>query len=1742
MANPLIQIKVRGDQQGKERLISDLREIGKVADDVNKRTSNLFRGAGKSAQGVRHLSSANKEFNQQAKSAAQSAQVFQKQILAQEKAVRSTRNQVVTLNTRMKELGGGRAQGAVRNLSSEFKRYQQVLRGGARSQETFNKAQLRMRDALAKARRSAAKFNKEAGQRGKKSVDRWKLAVEDMTKSVQVALGPLSGVAARITALSALFNKNNAIIAGSIGGLIGFGAALTKVVAAGSTAERDMLRFNALLETTGRQAQITSEELNQMARDFGKETLGAATQAREALSFLLAAEMPVDEFRRILDISQGLVSVQGDIISNTRLVVRALAEPGESLSRLHSRTGAFNEETRDMIKNMAETGDVAGATSEILRRLANFQTLALEEGQGLAGQFDRLTENLTMFFEEAATTSDVTGGVSSALSDVNDEIELLIDNQEVMTSISKTFAGAVRVAGEAVKFLATNIETLASVIGLFVGGKIGIAAISTLSRAASAAKAAATSMSVLSGAALGLTAALKTLMKGFLGPIGLAWGLVEGYKALFGNSKDVSSAIEDSAKSFDSAANAQREYKELTDETAESVGKLAAEERKAFEERLERSIADARNRIAEIEFRSEGSRVEFDGDVPKFVSGVEEGSEDAQKIATIREEMDRYKETLREVKATTDEVIGVNSFFSKNIDFLSTTLEKLEGKWVEGKDEMQKWREAGENVKTSIASIDRLIATLNESGKANTEQGQKQMDTLQGLRDRFVGVQQALANSNPEQEAFNERMQEGRESIVEITKELTTKKRALQEELGLVEKTTDAQKEWNDIISNIPSELRKEFPEIVERLREIHNETTVLAQEKSLQKFSDSATKSLAELREELGLISDKAADIKELDDLIEQLESIEGLEVPDSLADSLEKLSGTENFDIVADRIKEIFKAFKESGGGPQAVETFNKKLEELGITASEAAEEAGKSWEKVGKEIGMTVANHMGDALKEEFGGDGPGAKLMEDIGGQIGEKMGGAIGRVIGEVIGNIVGDFFDDLFGSDNPGVRTFNIQANQPSLSNLDQSRQGPFGGISTGGVWNVDAEEIEEMLDTLVEFDRRIAEIFDPSDYEAITAAFADFNQTFREAGATAEEVMQQRLLTAVRAVEPGFAAIIQQFGELEDQIEVLNSLVFLRDDFPAHLDRMSRSLGASDFRQASIDLEEMNDRVDNLSTAMEQAIASGDPRRIQAAAEQLSQNIMQRYEMEADLVNGLVDRIEELRQKINDLKASIAEVSFAQEQFNSEIDQAIAEMTGGDVTSILRDNISGLREQVTTLRDIEGAGDQALSTVEQLVGAIDQWLQSAIASAQSAAQEQLDALASEREEIMQRGQERAQARGRAAQAAARAEQARRKAMTDALKEQINLLEAWKDLAEDMQERIDDMRLSQTNPLAAQGRFQIATQRVASIRQEFQSATGQDRVEAAERLADAIEDRLGLGKEIFQRPSPEFVSLFNESISEITKLRDIAEREAEDLPNLQERLNQLQDATNNSVRAGNSQRVILSGREQQRLEEIKEEEEQIREDLESKIEELRAEAAEQYEWARGQGNGIYDSQLTDLNTELNAATAELLQNRMRLNNIIRHFNNPQNYLNSRLELARSHLESIDSAIQSFLSAVTGTTSGGGDGGIGVGGGGGRGTPRPGWGFNNGGSFMVGGEPGIDRNIVAFRATRGERVDITPAGETGQAPIVIEDNRTLQFNNVTREDAEFIKRVIRKDADENAAIYERKLKKVRRSSS
>ena len=81
------------------------------------------------------------------------------------------------------------------------------------------------------------------------------------------------------------------------------------------------------------------------------------------------------------------------------------------------------------------------------------------------------------------------------------------------------------------------------------------------------------------------------------------------------------------------------------------------------------------------------------------------------------------------------------------------------------------------------------------------------------------------------------------------------------------------------------------------------------------------------------------------------------------------------------------------------------------------------------------------------------------------------------------------------------------------------------------------------------------------------------------------------------------------------------------------------------------------------------------------------------------------------------------------------------------------------------------------------------------------------------------------------------------------------------------------------------------------------------------------------------------------------------------------------------------------------------------------------------------------------------------------------------------------------------------------------------------GFNEGADFMVGGTGGVDKNVVAFRASRGERVQVTPAGKESS-----DGGNTVVFN-ITTPDVESF----RKSESQMAVRAQRMLARGQRNS-
>lgn len=333
---------------------------------------------------------------------------------------------------------------------------------------------------LNKAKKDLNQFGKEskrAGDRVKKttqSTGGLSDKMTDLSKSVQVALGPLSGVAARLTAITALANRNTAAIAGVIGGLIAFAAAAGKVIKTGLEVEKQLFQIEGRLKATGGAVGLTTKQLDEMAISLGKNTLTSASEARKAiLTLMTATNLTGKEFERALKIAQDFAALGfGNLQRSAQQLARIFEDPIANLELLRRKNITFDVVEKRRITTLINLGKRQEANLLILSKFATFLGAAEEEAKGLAGAFDTMAETTTNFLAEVALTS----GSLQGLGDEIREITAAFDAQIKQTGAVQRFGAAVRgvVVGlaKALVFVVTHFDKIVVIIGGFIAGRL----------------------------------------------------------------------------------------------------------------------------------------------------------------------------------------------------------------------------------------------------------------------------------------------------------------------------------------------------------------------------------------------------------------------------------------------------------------------------------------------------------------------------------------------------------------------------------------------------------------------------------------------------------------------------------------------------------------------------------------------------------------------------------------------------------------------------------------------------------------------------------------------------------------------------------------------------------------------------------------------------------------------------------------------------------------------------------------------------------------------------------------------------------------------------------------------------------------------------------------------------------------------------------------------------------------------
>ncbi len=553
---------------------------------------------------------------------------------------------------------------------------------------------------------------------------------------------------------------------------------------------------------------------------------------------------------------------------------------------------------------------------------------------------------------------------------------------------------------------------------------------------------------------------------------------------------------------------------------------------------------------------------------------------------------------------------------------------------------------------------------------------------------------------------------------------------------------------------------------------------------------------------------------------------------------------------------------------------------------------------------------AGDRGQALAASYGGMGAMIGGYAAAGSSLGPW-----GAVIGAVVGILAG-IFSDPSGNAN---RTASFGTNPAGeYSYRGRSAFGSFGTFDDRWFSDEDmGQQMQQFLAGLATIENRFAGILTTAERNSVRTALSgssvySFGEEHADFGATLSAITRDRMTAMIRAVMPGFEHFISELeGSGEDFVNAAQALIGLRDASKTLAQAIAEISGNS-VAMLTASLDAMNSRVSRAEEAVNEAFAANDPTQIFQAEQDLTTAVLERYRAEIDMVRQLEAAMRQLEQEAHQFALNIAG------RINA---------VGGS-----RDIGAIAMGRATTLRGRVGTGPLAnqIQDLEGYVGAIDTWY---------------NARRSQIERDIAAQQE-------AAKAVAQAQYAAAQARIAQLQTELELAGQFQQVLDRARGMIDDMRLSSANPLHALGRLSMAQGDVAQLREEWQGATGQARVDAANHLLEAIQRTRDLGQETLQRPSPEWEALYNELMADLTAVESDAMSFAEQAVQIQSRILEAQQQAAAAQAATAINSAIAN----------------------SQLASLDQEALGYYTWAESEGARLYAQQQTNHREQLNAIT------------------------------------------------------------------------------------------------------------------------------------------------------------------------
>lgn len=273
--------------------------------------------------------------------------------------------------------------------------------------------------------------------KGKAANDAFNRSVGGVSKGLTAINGPLNGVSGRFSALNSLVNSSAGKMALFGAAMAGSALAVASSVKEFDNYERQQLKVQQLLETTGYAAGLSSKALEDNANAVALATLASVEEINDAQGVLLSFKAVQGEtFTDAIMLAQDMAAVFGGSAKEKALQLgKALESPTEGLTALKRSGVSFTESEKDMIRQMDATGQRAEAQRFILEKLADqVGGSGRAQAGGLSGSVDTLgqrwDELQRKWADSSGSAKAVQGWIDSlaaSLNSLGESIEPSVD-------------------------------------------------------------------------------------------------------------------------------------------------------------------------------------------------------------------------------------------------------------------------------------------------------------------------------------------------------------------------------------------------------------------------------------------------------------------------------------------------------------------------------------------------------------------------------------------------------------------------------------------------------------------------------------------------------------------------------------------------------------------------------------------------------------------------------------------------------------------------------------------------------------------------------------------------------------------------------------------------------------------------------------------------------------------------------------------------------------------------------------------------------------------------------------------------------------------------------------------------------------------------------------------------------------------------------------------------------------------